>query len=241
MKRTLKIGVAISIISITSVIAAGVFLNHNVKPLSVIFTDSAFEGINIDVNTDKEVYAIGEKIQIDVSLTNTNSYDSILYCQGWKDRQNDELYSLFLVTIYDENYTQVWYRTVPDKNELIKFGNSLPSNNDKNKSVIIDMNESSSKTNPERKIASMLGYYSSSFTLNLNASSTTTYSNISSWNQTAKDIRVIIDNVTWYDFNKQVPTGTYIITVTVPLNMNYYFGNVYKEFYFGSSKTIKII
>jgi len=241
MKRTLKIGAVISIISITSIIVAGVVLNEKKIPLKVVFTEPTFEGLKIDVSTDKDVYAIGEKIEINVSLTNTNNYDMALSCYGWMDSDNDELYSLFDVTIYDENYTKIWYRAMPDKNELNMKKTQNHSSSDENVTYRVVVNKNSIKNNQDDARLNYPRYYPTSYTLNLNASSKTTYNNITTWNQTAKNIRVKVDNVTLYDFNKQVPPGTYIISITVPLNMQYTSVEGYKEFYFGNSKTITII
>ena len=200
MKRIVKIGIVIVAIVCVSVVTAVVMLNVK-QPLSLINMESTFEGIYVEVITDKDVYSAGENVKIGVILKNKNTNDTTLYCSGWKNETTGEFLSYFHVSVYTDFYEKIW-----------DFGN--PGKYD-------------------------VGWWPAQYNITINGSSNITFTNICNWNQTAKNIWLKMDDKV-YEPNKQVPSGTYIVVVTVPIQRSHYFEPPYAYAPFGNSKMIVI-
>lgn len=249
MNKYMKIGIALLILGISSIATAAIVMN-SVKPLEIIHTESTFDGVDMKVDTDKNAYDVGEEVTIGVSLTNANSKRTTLFCNGYRDTETGELYTLFHVAIYDAAYTRIWYYTIPGKYEMCKYSTNLNEKTEENISTNGSLNSVkkyrigniTEDIKPIDKYMK-LKYEACSFIIDLNASSTRFFESVITWNQTAKNIfasYVVGNQCLIYEHNKQVPAGEYIISVTVPLDMPHYFGSVFKDYYFGASATIII-
>ena len=65
MKKIVKIGIIIILIVIVCIGITTALIKPKIKvPLSVVHLETSFEGIEIEVNTNKDVYKTGEKIQL---------------------------------------------------------------------------------------------------------------------------------------------------------------------------------
>jgi DNA-binding transcriptional ArsR family regulator len=98
-----------SIVAVVFISMVGVsILLNTMTPYEIEHATSEFEGIRIEASTDKNIYLIGEDVQISFQLINTNNNESILYYFGYK------------ISIYDENYTKIWdsSSTVEKDNDL---------------------------------------------------------------------------------------------------------------------------
>ena len=103
---------SITIIVCMSIVGANILLNILI-PLDIQSMESEFEGIKIEVTTDKEVYSVGEDVVVSVTLTNTNANDTVLHCRGYEKENTHELFSYFHIIAYTENYGKIWYHTKP--------------------------------------------------------------------------------------------------------------------------------
>jgi len=194
--RKTKLIIVFGIILTVCIGAVGANILINIiTPIEIQHINSEFEGVRIEVTTDKDMYNVGENISIGVILTNLKTEDKTLFCKGYENRTTGELLTMFNIKIYTETYAAVWALDMPGKYDL-HF------------------------------------WLSKSFTISINGSSSVIYDNVSIWNQTAKNIYWYYDNLS-FEHNKQVPPGSYIVVVEVPI-----FNNL--ESYFGDSKKITI-
>jgi len=120
--RKSKVIIIFSVIFIVCIGAVGADILLNIsKPMEVQHLNSQFEGITIQVVTDKEIYNIGEDIRIGVILSNTNTHNTTLYCDGYKNHTTGELFTMFHIKIYTETYGEIWALDIPGKYDLF-FG-----------------------------------------------------------------------------------------------------------------------
>jgi|GEM_PF-885845 len=117
--RKTRFIIIFSIVLIVCIGIVGADILLNIKtPYNIQNSSSEFEGIIIEVITDKDTYKIGEDVQISVILTNIRTENKTLYCDGYINRTTDELFTMFNIKIYTKTYAKIWSLEAPDKYDM---------------------------------------------------------------------------------------------------------------------------
>ena len=119
MKRIVKIGIVVTLVTILSISAVAYTLIQNEKiPIMSIknpdlYIDS-FDDIDFEIKTDKEKYALGEKVEITAILQNSNDTDKKVFLNGWTNYTTGEQYIPFNFKVYTSDLDHIWSAsTVP--------------------------------------------------------------------------------------------------------------------------------
>ena len=113
MEKTSKIIIItmVIIIIVIAAVASTILKPEKTQVTSIKnpeFLINSFDSINFEVQTNKDRYSIGEEIIINAILTNTETINKSIFCQGWKNNTADERYNPFNFYAYVDDVSYIW-------------------------------------------------------------------------------------------------------------------------------------